>query len=355
MAVAALAGSVALLLCAVPAQTLLAFGERAALLSAGLRQPEEGAQMLNGWLPQNGTEGTDSATGTTPRLGEAQTHSPAPSSAPSATNASSSGKSGDGKVLTQQMSVGDSFVQSVAIRNKSGKTVDVAASLAHVPNLSFRKNSTAPQVLIMHTHTTECYMSEDTGSYRKDDPTRTADPARNMVAVGERVVAQLKAAGIGVLHDTEIHDQPYTGAYSHSKAAIQKYLKKYPSIRVVLDIHRDAVYGANGAYVKPTAVINGKKAAQVMIIVGMMNTKSVPNKHTAENLSFGVRLQQNLHKAYPGLARPLLLANARYNQQLTNGSLLIEVGGHANTLEEACYSGELLGKSLAEVLGTLAK
>ena len=196
-------------------------------------------------------------------------------------------------------------------------------------------------------------MSYDAGFYNADDPTRTNDPEKNMVAVGKQVAEQLTAAGIAVIHDTAIHDQPYNGAYGHSKAAIEAYLKKYPSIKVVLDLHRDAIYEDSTTYIKPTVKINGKNAAQVMIIVGMLNSKTVPNTHTAENLAFGARLQQRLHRTYPGLARPLLLADARYNQQLTNGSLLIEVGSHANTLEEACYSGELLGGVLAEVLDDL--
>ena len=88
----------------------------------------------------------------------------------------------------------------------------------------------------------------------------------------------------------------------------------------------------------------------LMLIVGMKNTKTVPNPHTAENLAFGAHLQQALHTEYAGLMRPLLLADARYNQQLTSGMVLVEVGTDVNTLEEACYSAELLGKSLAKLL-----
>ena len=130
-------------------------------------------------------------------------------------------------------------------------------------------------------------------------------------------------------------------------------MKQYPTIRVVLDIHRDAIYPSDDTRVKPTVVIDGKKAAQVMIIVGMKNTTSVPNSHVQENLAFGVRLQQYLHQEYTGLMRPVLLANARYNQQLTNGSLLIEIGSDANTIDEAVYAGELVGKGLAQVLRDL--
>ncbi len=329
---------------AVPVETLTQIGTYAARLSAGLRRPGDSVARLRGAATR--ATAADSVTAPTVVLGAVQSHAVS-------TTATVVQKAGGGVIVTQQMSAGSDLVQDVAIRNKSGVAVNVASSLAHTPALGLTADSDQPQVLIVHTHTTECYMSYDAGFYNPDDPTRTDDPERNMVAVGERVAAQLKQAGIGVVHDTAIHDQPYNGAYSHSKAAVEAYLKQYPSIRVVLDLHRDAVYKDSTTYIKPTATVNGKKAAQLMIIVGMKNTARVPNAHTAENLAFGLRLQQRLHRTYPGLARPLLLADARYNQQLSNGSLLIEVGSHASTLDEACYSAELLGGVLAAVLHDL--
>ncbi len=343
-------GCVALVLTTVPAGTLHVFGQRMALLSAGLRQPADTAEQVYGWLTRETAAAPPASTTVTTALtvGEGQSHFVI---VPTATGTVKR-QEGGGAVLTQTMSAGDTFVQGVAIRNKSGKTVNIADSLSHRPALALVQNSDKPQVLITHTHTTECYMSYDAGFYNPDDASRTTDASRNMVAVGRRVAAQLQALGIGVVHDTAIHDQPYNGAYGHSKAAVETYLKKYPSIRVVLDLHRDAIYSGT-THIKPTVTVEGKSAAQVMVIVGMMNTTSVPNKHTAENLAFGARLQQRLHQTYPGLARPMLLANARYNQQLTNGSLLIEIGSDANTLEEACYTGELLGGVLGNLLQEL--
>lgn len=332
---------------AVPPEQWIEWGRHAALLSAGLRQPQNSVAFVEQTEPTyQDTLSTDeqSETVTPPDIAFLQTALPLAVPKDDAT------VSGDGKVLTQQMSVGTAFVQGVAITNRTGKTVDIAAALAHKPALSFRNDETAPQVLIVHTHTTECYLERDDGVYQNGDPTRTTDPEKNMTAVGNALAAQLKMAGIGVIHDTTIHDQPYNGAYAHSKAAIERYLKQYPTIRVVLDLHRDAVYPDQNTRVKPTAVINGKKAAQAMIIVGMMNTTASPNPHTQENLSFAVRLQQRLHTDYPTLMRPLNLANARYNHQLSNGSLLIEVGSDANTLEEAVYSAELIGNGLIQVL-----
>ncbi len=346
--IATVLGAVLLVVFTVPDTVWHNLGQRAALLSVGMRQPLEGVQLVEQWFER----GTAAAVGKT----TAVSHSVVLGSTikqeltTTTANVTVNRQEGGGTVLTKQLSSGADFVQGVAFKNNSKQTVDIAAALQHKPALSFSQTSTAPQVLITHTHTTECYLRYDTGFYNSDDPTRTEDTSFNMVAVGKQVAKQLRAAGIGVIHDTEIHDKTYSTAYGHSKAAVQRFLEQYPTIRVVLDIHRDAIYPSDNVRIKPTAVINGKKAAQVMIIVGMMNTKAVPNTHTAENLAFGVRLQQRLHADYNGLMRPMVLANARYNQQLCNGMVLVEVGSDVNTPEEACYAGELVGKGLAAVL-----
>ncbi|MBR5539862.1 MAG: stage II sporulation protein P [Clostridia bacterium] len=343
----AVCGLLGLAVTAIPTDTFTQVMEHAALLSVGLQQPGESAEIISGWV----TKPTAAAPGGALSeqhviLGEVimQAVAAMPSTAVPEKQA------GAGVVLTQQLSAGKEFVQGVAIKNNTKTAADIAAALAHTPDIAYDKTSADIQVLITHTHTTECYLGYDAGFFNPDDQSRTDDAAKNMVAVGERVAQQLRQAGIGVVHDTEIHDQPYSGAYTHSRKAVEKYLAQYPSISVVLDIHRDAIYQADGTRVKPTVVIGGKKAAQMMIIVGMMNTKSVPNPHTAENLSFGARLQQTLHAEYEGLMRPMVLASARYNQQLCNGMILVEVGSDVNTLEEACYSGELLGKGLVQTL-----
>ncbi len=339
-------GLLGLAVTAIPAEAFAQVVEHAALLSVGLQQPEESVELISEWVTKSPAAPGGALSEQRVILGEviAQAVTTAPStSVPEK-------QEGAGVVLTQQLSAGKEFVQGVAIKNNTKTTVDIAEALAHTPDIDFDTASDDIQVLITHTHTTECYLDYDAGFFNPDDKSRTDDADKNMVAVGERVAQQLRQAGIGVIHDTEIHDQPYSSAYTHSRKAVQKYLEQYPSISVVLDIHRDAIYQSDGTRVKPTVVIDGKKAAQMMIIVGMMNTQSVPNPHTAENLSFGAHLQQTLHAGYEGLMRPMVLASARYNQQLSNGMILVEVGSDVNTLEEALYSGELLGKGLAETL-----
>ena len=131
---------------------------------------------------------------------------------------------------------------------------------------------------------------------------------------------------------------------------MENYLKKYPTIKVVLDIHRDAI-GEGDDLIKPVVEIEGKKAAQVMICVGS-NTGSVdyyPN--WKKNLAFGLALQNNLETLYPGLARALYLAYDRcWNQNLSTGSIIIEFGTNGNTFAEAKYSAKMVGTALIATL-----
>ena len=263
-------------------------------------------------------------------------------------------EAGDGGKITEtQLTLGSTFVQGVAIKNASSAAINIAEQLKIAPDLGLT-DTAEPQVLIVHTHTTEAYMAYDAGYYNADDPSRTQDNTRNVVAVGEAIAAQLRAAGIGVIHDTTVHDSPkYTGAYDRSAATIQKNLDEYPTIKVVLDIHRDAINQSATNKLKPTTVINGRKAAQMMIIASANDSAAQPHPNWQENMRLALRLQSALHTQYEGIVRPLYVVNSRYNQHLTNGSLLVEMGAEGNTVEEACYSGQILGKTLAQVLNSL--
>lgn len=206
-----------------------------------------------------------------------------------------------------------------------------------------------PQILIMHTHETESYEPYTRDFYDSSFTSRTTDDSKNMAAVGDAIAAQLENAGIGVIHDTTKHDYPsYNGSYDRSRVTVQNILDEYPSIKVVLDIHRDAIERADGTRIAPTTEINGKKAAQLMIICGCDDgTMGMPN--CLKNFRFASALQQQFETDYPTLSRPVLFDYRKYNQDMTTGSLLIEVGGHANSIEEAVYSGELIGKSLVDL------
>ena len=226
---------------------------------------------------------------------------------------------------------------------------EVAAEIGQPLPFSIEVGSSEPQVLIMHSHTTECYRSAEGLWYDPSESFRTTDNSRNMVAVGAEIASVLNAAGITTLQDTTQHDYPsYNGSYDRSEVTVQNYLDQYPSIKVVLDIHRDAIQRENGAAVAPVTVIDGEKTAQVMIICGADNgSMGMPNYK--QNLRFAAALQDRLETMFPGLARPLLFDYRNYNQQLTTGSLLIEMGGHGNTLSEAKAAGRLVGQALADL------
>lgn len=258
-----------------------------------------------------------------------------------------------GKIVTRYISpynAPDSYA-GVYLKNSTGENIDIKGLLAK--NLSFKiEKNEQPQVLIVHTHTTETFMQNEADYYTEDFKTRTTDNSKNMAKIGEIIAKKLNDNGIKTLHDKTKHDYPeYTGSYGRAADTINGYLKKYPSIKIVLDLHRDAV-SADGGKAKLVTEINGKKAAQVMLVMGSQTGSITGHPYWKENLSLAFKLQQTIEAKYPTLARPVMLASKRYNQYLTKGSLLIEFGTEVNTLSEACYSAELVGNALVSLLNT---
>lgn len=226
---------------------------------------------------------------------------------------------------------------------------EVAAEMMQPLPFSIVPGSPEPQVLIVHTHTTESYEDTERCWCDPNFTARTTDLSQNVAAVGDALCAQLNAAGITALHDTTLHDYPsYNGSYAKSHKTVTSYLQQYPSIKVVLDVHRDAIGSKDGTRTKPAVELGGKKCAQVMLICGADNGGNLPN--CKQNLRFASRFQDQMERMFPGLARPVLFDYRYYNQDLSTGSLLLEVGGHANTLQEAVYAGQLAGKALAALL-----
>ena len=168
--------------------------------------------------------------------------------------------------------------------------------------------------------------------------------------MGKEIARQLNAAGIRTIHDTTLHDYPsYRGAYDRSLATIEEYLKKYPSIKVVLDIHRDGI-GTDTEKYKPVFTAEGRQGAQMMILAGYNYDGCEEFEDWEYNLRFALRIQEKAAAMYPGMARPVNFSDFMYNMNVNTGSLLIEIGGESNTLEEARYTGYLLGKVLCQVL-----
>lgn len=217
------------------------------------------------------------------------------------------------------------------------------------PDFTIDLNSNEPQVLIMHTHTTESFEPFERTYYDNSFNYRTTDNSKNVVMIGDAITNELEKSGIKTIHNTTYHDYPsYTGSYERSAVTIQDILNEYPSIKVVLDIHRDAL-SRDGNLLQPTVEIDGKKSAQIMIISGCDDgTMNMPNY--LKNFRFATLLQNQIYSDYGDFARPILFDYRKYNQDLTTGSLLIEVGTHGSTLEQVRYAGQLLGKSISKAL-----
>lgn len=237
------------------------------------------------------------------------------------------------------------YVKNLTKLPKSEVDVELLATL----DFKVEKDSSEPQVLIMHTHATESYQSGPEPFYDPEYTCRTLDPTQNMVSVGAIMAKRLNDLGYNTLHDTTLHDHPsYNASYGRSKKTVQEYLEKYPSIKIVLDVHRDAIEKPDGTRIKPVVTLQNKKYAQIMLICGADNGNlAMPNYK--KNLRFSSLFQNAMETAYPGLTRPLLFDYRNYNQQLTTGSVLIEVGSHANTLQEAQNSADLIAYALAKM------
>lgn len=242
---------------------------------------------------------------------------------------------------------------SVYLKNSTDLTIDLKSLLAAPLPYKIQKNN-EPQVLIMHTHTTEAFLHEDRDYYTDADLSRTLDTNYNMVRLGDIVTSRLNGAGITTLHDTTTHDYPeYNGSYDRAAATIKSYLKKYPSIKIVIDMHRDAIAGDGADKVKPVTEIRGRKAAQVMLVMGSQSGSITSYPNWQENLKLAVRLQQQMEIMYPTLARSVSLMSRLYNQNLTTGSILLEIGTEANSIDEVTYSAELVSDALVKLLNTL--
>ena len=235
----------------------------------------------------------------------------------------------------------------LSIKNETSYLVDISGMLAEGSQV--RLPSGEPQILIIHTHSSEAYTPAGLDRYEASDTNRTEDKEYNIVRVGDELTELLEQAGLNVLHDREIYDYPsYTGSYERSGAAVQSYLEQYPSIAVVIDMHRDAL-GTNDVVYKTMAEESGVCASQVMLLVGT-DDSGLYHPNWRSNLSLALYLQNAVSAVHPTLMRPVALVPQRYNQHLTGGSLILEVGSSGNTLQEALAAIRLFADAAAPAL-----
>ena len=206
-----------------------------------------------------------------------------------------------------------------------------------------------PSVLIIHSHTTESYTQTQGYTYTPTAAYRTLEESSNMLRVGEVLKAALESRGLQVLHDRTIHDYPsYTDAYMNSRETVKKYLQEYPSICMVIDLHRDAADTGSGQ-LTTSATVNGTKSAQLMMVVGT-DASGRTHDHWQKNMALAVKLHAHLEQLYPGICRPISFRKERFNQDLSPGAMLIEVGAAGDTLEEALIAANALAEALADLV-----
>ncbi|MDP4119795.1 MAG: stage II sporulation protein P [Bacillota bacterium] len=240
--------------------------------------------------------------------------------------------------------------QNIFVKNSTGYGLNIGQELSYPLGFSMQ-NTSAPQVLIYHTHACEAYMKNDFGYYYSSSYSRSTNDDENVTQVGDEIAKVLNAAGIGTLHNTTHHDYPsYNGAYGRSEDTVRSYLKEYPSLKVEIDIHRDAIETSDNQKIKPTFIYNGQKAAQIMITTGYDGDGTLGFPNWEKNLRFALQIQKTAETMYPGMTRPMDFGNFCYNEEVNTGSVLIEVGTDANTIAEAKLSGDLLGNVLAKAL-----
>ena len=238
------------------------------------------------------------------------------------------------------------------IKNGTAYYVDVPQLLAAGPGLSLPAEDA--QILIIHTHASEAYTQAGLDRYVPSDSYRTEDTQFNIVRIGDELTDILTRAGLNVIHDRGIYDYPsYTGSYTRSGAAVAQYLENCPGIRIVLDIHRDAL-GSDGVVYKTMAEEDGTVASQVMLLVGT-DESGLPHPDWRGNLALALYLQNAAVAVSPTLMRPVELVPQRYNQHLAPGALIVEVGSSGNTLREALAAIRLFGDAVAPALLALVE
>ena len=237
---------------------------------------------------------------------------------------------------------GYTAVGNALIKNNTDKTLDTAflADGQYAAKLT----DAAPQVLIVHTHGCEAYTMPPGEEYETDTAYRTTDCRYNVVRVGDEIAAVLSAYGISVLHDRTLHDDPYyNDAYTRSEATIRSYLAQYPSLVFVLDVHRDAIQDAAGQQYKLISR-EDPHCAQVSFVMG--------NGYDTwqENLKLATDIVGHIKARHPTMMRPITLRGYRYNQFLTPGTLLVEMGAAGNSLDEALCAARNFARGFAETL-----
>lgn len=241
--------------------------------------------------------------------------------------------------------------ESVEIKYSGDYRADLGELIARPTGLDF--SGEEPRVLIISTHATEAYAMEPGWEYTPSALARTTDTDYNVIRVGRELAEVLRQGGVSVIQDTTLNDYPsYTGSYNQARSRIQDLLEEYPTIQMVIDVHRDAVEDEAGNQLGTAREVLGQDSAQVMLVMGT-DEGGMDHPDWEENLSWALKIQRTLDEEAPGLARPLNLRIERFNEDLTPGSCLLEVGTAGDTLQEALTAVRLFGQGLLQAMADL--
>lgn len=260
-----------------------------------------------------------------------------------------------GPVFVDKINFTDEDTKRVSLRYGDGCNYRPDVKTLLQKQLQWDLSGGEPTVLIVHTHGSESYSKQAGQNYTETTAYRTLDTDYNMVALGEKLAQLLQQAGITVIHDRTLHDYPsYNDAYANSRRAVQDYLGRYPTIQVVLDLHRDAALNADGSQYAPTVTADGQTIAQLMLVVGT-NASGMHHPNWETNLASAAKLQVLLERQVPGLTRPTILRAQRYNHDLSSGAMIVEIGTAGNTLRQAMGAVPYLAEALIQLChGTTA-
>lgn len=231
----------------------------------------------------------------------------------------------------------------LGVEIKNGTNYTLTDDILNPNSLEINTND----IIIFHTHTCESYTPSDTYQYEASGTFRTINLERSVVKVGSELTTYMLSYGYNVFHDSTYHDYPsYSGSYGRSMATVENMLTTHPNTDVIIDIHRDAIGDTSYA---PSVKIGDEIVSQLMFVIGT-DGGGLEHPNWQNNLKFAIMVQSKANELYPGLFKPIVLRNSRYNQQLGNGACIIEVGATGNTLEQSLLSMKYLSKVLNEVL-----
>ena len=248
------------------------------------------------------------------------------------------------EVPDQEYNFDTSDVSFVQINYAANRQPDIEALLTQP--LPWDLTTEDPSVLIYHSHGTEAFTPTDGHTYEEHGGAyRTTDECCNMLALGEELARLLNAAGIHAVQDRSYYDYPdYLAAYDNARIGLEAQLRKYPTVQLVIDLHRDSAEQEDGSQWATKATVNGERSAQVMLVIG---TDSYYTHSTWEqNLNIGLKLHAIMEKNHQGVTRPLDLRKQRFNQDLSVGAIIVEVGAAGNTSQEAMNGVSVLAEAI---------